>query len=159
MRTAKRTKQLIAELPHLKRVCDEIDADNGAHHAERLMPGVFPSFVQRFAFASDPFSDLDLKIWNEWIATLDDAQIDTLACGEHTDREQLMRFAPPWYRSNINDEGLDAFFNRFFDPPELQRLPILSEETKHVLTLAAPALLLMAISGGALIIFFTAVLR
>lgn len=97
--------------PYLRKVCELIDADNGAHHVERIEgPGAIAPIEARMAKARGEESEINLIMWDMWLGTLTDEQLDTIASGEESEQQALLAqcLAP----------GLNDYLTRFFDPAE-----------------------------------------
>ena len=108
--TPQRSPDVIAT-PHLRRVCELIDADNGAHHVERIEgPGAIAPIEERMAAARGDEPEVSLILWDMWLGTLTEAQLETIAAGEETEQQALL--------AQCLQPGLNDYLTRFFDPPE-----------------------------------------
>jgi hypothetical protein len=106
-------KQEINQYPNLKRVALEIAYDNGMINRfcteELFLKSLDPIIGAEGTYHAD------LVVWDEWLGTLTDEQIQIVAAGEQTEMEELMADAPEPVEAHRDDASLGGLLNDIFE--------------------------------------------
>lgn len=100
----------IDRFPGLRRVAVEIAYDNGL--INRFCPEATWLESLDPILGAEGVYEADLQRWSDWLQTLTDDQIWTVAAGEHSEIEGLMVLAPP---PECGEGTLDGLLNDIFE--------------------------------------------
>lgn len=112
-------KQNIYAYPNLKRVALEIAYDNGMINRfcseELFLKSLDPIIGDSGTYHAD------LVVWDEWLGTLTDEQIQVVAAGEQTEMEELMELCPDPVEASPEDASLSGLLNDIFEVEILEQ--------------------------------------
>lgn len=103
----------IEKWPGLKKAALEIAYDNGM--INRCSPE--DDWLRSLdpVLGAEGVYDADLERWSDWLLTLSEDDLQTVAAGEETEMHAIMANAPP---SESGEGGLDGLLNDIFEAPE-----------------------------------------